>query len=85
MGKPLTAAKSDVEDARNISNYFCGLMELAGGQASTNSADHLNLMIRQPFGVVAAIIPWNFPLNIVSPPKYFFDSITEDCVSFVMR
>ncbi|KAL7893287.1 aldehyde dehydrogenase domain-containing protein [Trichoderma sp. SZMC 28014] len=64
MGKPLTAAKSDVEDARNISNYFCGLMELAGGQASTNSADHLNLMIRQPFGVVAAIIPWNFPLNI---------------------
>ena len=68
MGKPVSAAKGDVEEARNITNYFCGLVELADGQASINSPEHLNLMIRQPFGVVAAIIPWNFPLNIVRPP-----------------
>ena len=66
MGKPLTTAKGDIEESRNITNYFSGLVELADGQTSTNSPDHLNMLIRQPYGVVAAIIPWNFPLLLVS-------------------
>lgn len=65
MGKPVLVAEGDVEEARNITNYFAGLVELADGQTSLNSPDHLNMMIRQPFGVVAAIIPWNFPLLLV--------------------
>lgn len=47
-------------------NYFSGLVEIASGQTSLNAADHLNMMIRQPFGVVAAIVPWNFPTMLVS-------------------
>lgn len=46
-------------------NYFSGLVEIASGQTSLNSADHLNMMVRQPFGVVAAIVPWNFPTMLV--------------------
>ena len=65
MGKPMSVAKGDIEDARNITNYFSGLVELASGQASVNSSDHLNMLIRQPYGVVAAIIPWNFPTLVV--------------------
>ncbi|KIW51484.1 hypothetical protein, variant [Exophiala xenobiotica] len=61
MGKPVALAEGDVEEGRNITNYFSGLIELADGQTSVNSPDHLNMMIRQPYGVVAAIIPWNFP------------------------
>ncbi|KIY01115.1 uncharacterized protein Z520_02667 [Fonsecaea multimorphosa CBS 102226] len=61
MGKPLSSAKGELEEACNITNYFAGLVELADGQTSTNNNEHLNLTIRQPFGVVAAIIPWNFP------------------------
>ncbi|CAM1503524.1 Fc.00g011150.m01.CDS01 [Cosmosporella sp. VM-42] len=34
MGKPMSVAKGDVEEARNITNYFSGLIELADGQAS---------------------------------------------------
>lgn len=65
MGKPMSVAKGDIEDARNITDYFSGLVELASGQASVNSSDHLNMLIRQPYGVVAAIIPWNFPTLLV--------------------
>lgn len=66
MGKPVALAEGDVEEGRNITNYFSGLIELADGQTSVNSPDHLNMMIRQPYGVVAAIIPWNFPAMLVS-------------------
>jgi aldehyde dehydrogenase (NAD+) len=65
MGKPVNQVAEDVEEGRNIMNYFSGLVEIAGGQASLNSPDHLNLMVRQPFGVVAAIVPWNFPTMLV--------------------
>ena len=65
MGKPVSQVAEDVEEGRNIINYFSGLVEIAGGSASLNSPDHLNLMIRQPFGVVAAIVPWNFPTMLV--------------------
>ena len=65
MGKPMSLALGDAEEARDISNYFSGLIELADGQTSLNSPDHLNVMVRQPFGVVAAIVPWNFPTSLV--------------------
>ncbi|KIW14469.1 hypothetical protein PV08_07253 [Exophiala spinifera] len=61
MGKPVTQVAEDIEEGRNILNYFSGLVELASGQTSLNAPDHLNMMVRQPFGVVAAIVPWNFP------------------------
>ena len=65
MGKPVTQVAEDVEEGRNIMNYFSGLVEIASGQTSLNSADHVNMMVRQPFGVVAAIVPWNFPTMLV--------------------
>ena len=65
MGKPMKQVEGDVEEARNITNYFSGLVELAEGQTSMNSADYLNMSIRQPYGVVAAITPWNFPTMLV--------------------
>lgn len=66
MGKPLHDGIGDIQEASDISNYFAGLVELADGETSVNSADSLNISLRQPFGVVASIIPWNFPSMIVS-------------------
>lgn len=66
MGKPVSQVAEDIEEGRNIMNYFSGLVEPASGQTSLNAADHLNMMVRQPFGVVAAIVPWNFPTMLVS-------------------
>ena len=61
MGKPITQVADDIEEGRNILNFFSGLVELTHGETSLNVADHLNMMVRQPFGVVAGIVPWNFP------------------------
>ena len=65
MGKPLSGGLEDIQEAVDISNYFAGLVETAGGETSLNSPDTLSLSLRQPFGVVASIIPWNFPSMIV--------------------
>ncbi|KAL2835660.1 aldehyde dehydrogenase domain-containing protein [Aspergillus pseudoustus] len=64
MGKPLHDGLGDVQEACDITNYFAGLVELADGETSLNSADTLNISMRQPYGVVASIIPWNFPTMI---------------------
>ncbi|KAJ5551582.1 hypothetical protein N7535_000473 [Penicillium sp. DV-2018c] len=42
--------------------YFAGGGWSAQGTASLNTPDQLNLTVKQPYGVVALIIPWNFPL-----------------------
>ncbi|KAF9892998.1 hypothetical protein FE257_012409 [Aspergillus nanangensis] len=64
MGKPLHHGLGDVQEACDISNYFAGLVEHADGETSLNSPDVLSISMRQPFGVVASIIPWNFPTMI---------------------
>lgn len=79
MGKPVTLAKGDIEEGRNITNYFSGLVETAYGQTSLNNPDYLNMSVRQPYGVVAAIIPWNFPAMLVSH-KDSLISGTKFCV-----
>lgn len=69
MGKPISAHREEVETACEITNFFAGQVEQAYGQSSLNAPHHLNISLRQPFGVVAAIVPWNFPTMIVSRPR----------------
>lgn len=66
MGRPINAHQEDVEEARRAINYFAGLVELAYGESSLDYSDHVNLSLRQPFGVVASIVPWNFPVLLVN-------------------
>ncbi|KAF2159958.1 hypothetical protein M409DRAFT_37826 [Zasmidium cellare ATCC 36951] len=64
MGKPVSAHRGEVETACDITNFFAGQVEQAYGQSALNAPNHLNISLRQPFGVVAAIVPWNFPTMI---------------------
>jgi acyl-CoA reductase-like NAD-dependent aldehyde dehydrogenase len=70
-GKPLKAAK--VEAARAVSTFTFAAVEartLAGEMipmdASQAGAGKLAFTLRQPVGVVGAISPFNFPLNLVA-------------------
>jgi acyl-CoA reductase-like NAD-dependent aldehyde dehydrogenase len=70
-GKPLKAAK--VEAARAMSTYTFSAVEarkLAGDvvpmDASQAGEGKLALTLRTPIGVVGAISPFNFPLNLVA-------------------
>jgi acyl-CoA reductase-like NAD-dependent aldehyde dehydrogenase len=70
-GKPLKTAK--VEAARCVDTLTFSATEarkLTGGtvpmDASSSGAGKLGVMLRVPFGVVGAISPFNFPLNLVA-------------------
>src|SRR5215211_2039856 len=70
-GKPLKAAK--VEAARAMSTYTMAAVEartLAGEMvpidATAAGAGKLAFTLRVPVGVVGAISPFNFPLNLVA-------------------
>ncbi|OQE30389.1 hypothetical protein PENFLA_c003G07564 [Penicillium flavigenum] len=60
-GRPITQFV-DAGLAAESFAYFAGGGWTAQGTASLNTPDHLNLTVKQPYGVVALIIPWNFPL-----------------------
>ncbi|GAA0573409.1 aldehyde dehydrogenase family protein [Paractinoplanes ferrugineus] len=60
-GKPVTQARNfDLEGAPTIFEMFAGLCEAIPSQAR-DSGSMLDITLRQPFGVIAAIIPFNWP------------------------
>ncbi|KAJ4317065.1 hypothetical protein N0V94_005140 [Neodidymelliopsis sp. IMI 364377] len=61
MGKPISTHGIDVTYASTQYNYFAEAA-YPQGHTSLNTPGFLNMSLRQPFGVVAVIIPWNAPL-----------------------
>lgn len=64
MGRPV----SDYFDAGYAGTHFNYFAEAgyAQGHTSLNTPGFLNMSLRQPFGVVGIIIPWNAPLVFFS-------------------
>lgn len=61
MGKPVANFWEGEAAAKTLEHYAeCGWD--AAGKTSLNSKGLVNMTLRQPFGVAAAIIPWNLPL-----------------------
>ncbi|MBN3754549.1 aldehyde dehydrogenase family protein [Paraburkholderia sp. Tr-20389] len=64
-GKPLAAVKrQDVPAAIDTLAYYAGWCDKINGQVVPVRPDALTYTIREPVGVVGAIVPWNFPLMI---------------------
>lgn len=67
VGKPLSqAVPIDIGGAIDVLRYFGGwATKISGrtGDMAAYDARFLGLTLRQPVGVVAAIAPWNFPLQ----------------------
>ncbi|CCQ35922.1 aldehyde dehydrogenase [Natronomonas moolapensis 8.8.11] len=61
-GKPISEARIDVELVIDHFRYFAGLARAEEGRTvNTDDSRHVQT-IREPYGVVGQIIPWNFPL-----------------------
>jgi acyl-CoA reductase-like NAD-dependent aldehyde dehydrogenase len=60
-GKPITAAKSDVLSGASILEYFSQIPEHVGGRLYASDPGYFTYSRREPYGVVGAIAPWNFP------------------------
>jgi betaine-aldehyde dehydrogenase len=65
-GKPQEEAHMDVDDVIATFRYYAQLAErlddAAGEEVSIPSAEHRARMCREPCGVAALIVPWNFPM-----------------------
>lgn len=64
-GKPLAAVRrQDMPAAIDTIRYYAGWCDKITGQVVPVRPDALTYTVREPVGVVAAIVPWNFPLMI---------------------
>jgi aldehyde dehydrogenase (NAD+) len=63
MGKPITVSrKVDLRSAPEAVEYFAGMAGKIEGRTVPVPGRFLNYTVREPYGVVAGIIPWNYPL-----------------------
>jgi acyl-CoA reductase-like NAD-dependent aldehyde dehydrogenase len=67
-GKPyLESSRGDLPLAAEHFRYYAGwVTKLGGHTVPVSTPGILNYTLREPLGVVAAIVPWNFPLLITS-------------------
>src|SRR6202045_2718355 len=64
-GKPLAAVRrQDMAAVIDTVRYYAGWCDKITGQVIPTRPDALTYTVREPVGVVAAIIPWNFPMMI---------------------
>src|SRR6516225_11370898 len=61
-GKPIVEAEFDINDAATCFEYYGGLATKVLGHVNPVPDNALSLSLREPVGVAAQIIPWNYPL-----------------------
>lgn len=66
-GKPIGDARWEVVEAAAATlEYFGGAADKLQGEVAPIAAPGLGLVLREPVGVCALIVPWNFPLMIAT-------------------
>src|SRR6185437_15002816 len=64
-GKPISATlRQDFPAAVDTLTHYAGWADKISGDVVPTRDDALTYTVREPVGVVAAIVPWNFPLMI---------------------
>ena len=64
IGKPIGDARDEIELGARIFEYYAGGVTRLFGQTIPVGRGGFDFTLRQPMGVVAAIVPWNFPFPI---------------------
>ena len=64
IGKPISDARDEAELGARVFEYYAGAISKFCGQTIPVARGGLDFTLRQPMGVVAAIVPWNFPFPI---------------------
>jgi betaine-aldehyde dehydrogenase len=61
-GKIIVESRNDVIASANCFEYFASLAQHIGGDQIPMNGPLLDYTLREPYGVCAQIVPWNFPL-----------------------
>src|SRR2546421_3868228 len=64
-GKPISDARGEVGMVADVFHYYAGAPERLLGN-TIPVAGGVDMTFREPLGVVALIVPWNFPIAITS-------------------
>ena len=65
-GKPINAARGEIGTVANVLEYWGGAANKILGESVPVQDPGLDVTLREPVGVCALIVPWNFPLVIAS-------------------
>ena len=65
MGKPISDATTiDVPGSAAILNFYAEAIDKVAGEIPTTDPGNVALVRRVPLGVVGAVVPWNYPLEM---------------------
>ncbi len=65
-GNTITKMSGDVESAAGAIEYFAGLGSEVKGETIPASAGNLHFVLREPYGVVGRIVPFNHPIKFAA-------------------
>jgi aldehyde dehydrogenase (NAD+) len=63
-GKPIGQAKNDVSVAARYCEYYAGAADKLHGEQIPYLNDFHVVVLREPYGVTAHILPWNYPAQM---------------------
>ena len=67
VGKPIRDTLAvDVPSAAKTIQWYAETIDKVYGEVGPTGPDALSLVTREPIGVVAAIVPWNYPLIVTA-------------------
>jgi betaine-aldehyde dehydrogenase len=66
IGKPIADARDEIGMGARTFEYYAGAISKFYGQTIPVGRGGFDFTLRQPMGVVAAIVPWNFPFPIAT-------------------
>ncbi len=67
VGKPIRDTLSvDIPSAATTLQWYAETIDKVYGEVGPTGPDALSLVTREPIGVVAAIVPWNYPMIITA-------------------
>jgi aldehyde dehydrogenase (NAD+) len=63
-GKPMSTARNDIAVAARYCEFYAGAADKLHGQEIPYLADFQVVVLREPYGVTAHILPWNYPAQM---------------------
>ncbi|CAK1540640.1 unnamed protein product [Leptosia nina] len=65
-GKPVKIAEEEVYYSATVLRYYAGKADKIHGNTIPADGDVLSMTLKEPVGVCAQIIPWNYPIPMMS-------------------
>ncbi|QKC94830.1 aldehyde dehydrogenase [Mesorhizobium sp. NZP2298] len=67
VGKPIAnSTNGDIPSAANCIAWYAEAIDKVYGEVAVTADDVTTIVVREPVGVVAAVVPWNYPLSMAA-------------------